>query len=75
MEVLFFKPIKVPIDDTEAVAQRDETFRSLLVARYFLLVARYFMLVTRQEILKNFFLSKSKQKVPHINLYKSLICE
>ena len=46
MEVLFFKPIKVPIDDTEAVAQRDETFRSLLVARYFLLVARYFMLVT-----------------------------
>ena len=39
-----------------------DTFRSLLVARYFLLVAG-------QEILKDFF-SKSKQKVLHINLYK-----
>ena len=43
--------------------KRGETFRSLLVARYFLLVAR-------QEILKDIFLSKSKQKVLHVNLYK-----
>ena len=42
----------------------------LLVACYFLLVAHYFLLVARQEILKDFFLSKSKQKVLHINLYK-----
>ena len=48
---------------------------SLLFARYFLLVARYFLHVARQEIPKDFFLSKSKKKVVHINLYKSLICE
>ena len=56
---------------------RGETFRSLLVARYFLLVARsfllvarYFLLVARQEILKDCFFSQSKQKVLHINLHK-----
>ena len=62
--------------------ERGETFRSLLVARYYLLVARYFLLVARyfllvacyfllvagQEILKEFLLSKNKQKVLHINL-------
>ena len=52
-----------------AVFIRGETFRSLLVARYFLVVARYFFpvaryfllvaryccFVSRQEILKDFF--------------------
>ena len=49
---------------------RGETFCSLLVVRYFLLVARYVLLVARQEILKDIFLSKTKQNVLHINLYK-----
>ena len=53
---------------------RGETFRSLLVARYFLLVARFFLLVAQQEILRDFF-GKSKQNVLHINCTKSLICE
>ena len=42
----------------------------LLVARYFLLDARYFLLLARQKILKDFFLSKSKQKVLYIDLYR-----
>ena len=58
-----------------------ETFRSLLVARYFLvdvryllLVGSYFLLITFCSLLdKKFwriFFSKSKQKLLHINLYK-----
>ena len=51
----------------------------LLVTRYFLLVARYFLLVARCSLLftgcstrnsEGFFLSRSKQKVLHVNLYK-----
>ena len=59
-----------------------ETFRSLLVAHYFLLLARcslhfarYFLLVARQEILKDFFLVKVNKRFSILICTKSLICE
>ena len=44
--------------------QRGETFRSLLVARYFLLVARYFLLVARYFLfVAPYFLRVTQQKI------------